>query len=51
MKKSGDTIKIPKLAETYRRIAEGGRDIYYNGTLLDDIVDDLQEIGKFLLIE
>ena len=50
LKKSGDIVKYPKLAETYRRIAEGGPEAFYNGTLRDDIMADLNEDGKFILV-
>lgn len=42
----GDTARFPQLAETYRRIAAGGAEIFYNGTLRDDILSDLQDIGE-----
>ncbi len=34
---SGKALKNPKLAETFRRIAEGGADAFYNGPLADEI--------------
>ena len=43
--KAGETIKMEKLGETLQRIAEGGANAFYNGTLADDIVADIKEAG------
>lgn len=45
MKTAGDTVVMEKLAETYRRIAQEGKDTFYNGSLKDDIAADLSDIG------
>ena len=45
MKRAGDVVKMRKLAATYRSIALGGADVFYNGTLKDEIVADLTVIG------
>lgn len=39
---SGKTLKNPKLAQTFRRIAEGGADAFYNGPLADEIAAAVQ---------
>ncbi|KAF6021148.1 GGT1 [Bugula neritina] len=44
IKKEGDTVVFTKLAETYRRIAAEGPQTFYNGSLRDDIVADLEEL-------
>ena len=49
MKEIGDLIKMPALAETLQRIANEGVDTFYRGSLRDDILADLEEIGKVLL--
>ncbi|KAK3084146.1 hypothetical protein FSP39_008991 [Pinctada imbricata] len=41
--KEGEIIKMPKLAQTFQRIAYEGPDAFYNGSLTDDIVSDIQE--------
>lgn len=45
--KENDIIKFPKLADTYRRIAEEGPDVFYNGKMAQTIVDDIQAAGLF----
>ena len=49
-KQAGDIIKFPKLAQTYRRIAEEGPDTFYNGSLKNDIIADLYEFGELRLL-
>ncbi len=41
----GDIMKRPKLAETLDRIAENGGDEFYTGSLANDVIADLQDIG------
>ena len=43
----GDLLKNPKLARTFRRIAEDPT-TYYNGSLARDIVDDIADYGMRL---
>ena len=43
--KLGDTLKCPKLAVTYERIAVDPH-TFYNGSLADDIVADIAEAGE-----
>lgn len=42
--KEGDLLKNPKLAKTFRRIAADPF-TFYNGTLAEDIIEDLREHG------
>ena len=49
--KTGDIFKNPNLANTYRMIAEGGRDIFYQGQIARQIVSYLAEQGGFLTYE
>ncbi|KAH3882875.1 hypothetical protein DPMN_006821 [Dreissena polymorpha] len=44
--KEGETMKLPKLAQTLQVIADEGPEAFYNGSLADDIVADIQEAGK-----
>lgn len=44
--KENDIIKFPRLADTYERIAEEGPDVFYNGSMADSIVNDIQAAGE-----
>ena len=46
--KEGDIIKNTKLAQTLRRISEDPH-TFYNGTLAQDIVDDITDHGSILI--
>jgi len=46
--KTGDVFKNPNLANTYRLIAEGGRDAFYKGEIADKIDSYMAEQGGFL---
>lgn len=43
--KENDIVKFPKLADTYQRIADGGPDVFYNGSMAQSIVEDIQAAG------
>ncbi|WAR01346.1 GGT1-like protein [Mya arenaria] len=45
--KEGDTIRLPKLAETMRKISQDPF-TFYNGTLAKDIVKDIQDEGGII---
>mgnify|MGYP006266052125 CR=1 FL=1 len=47
----GDLFRNPKLAGTYRQLAEKGRDAFYRGTIARTIADFIQEQGGFLSYE
>lgn len=47
--KENDIIRFPKLADTYKKIAEEGPDVFYNGSMAQNIVDDIQAAGHFIL--
>ena len=39
-------MKLPTMAQTLRRIANGGAKEFYEGSLARDIIADLREHGK-----
>lgn len=43
--RENDTIRFPRLADTYERIAEEGADVFYNGSMAKTIVNDIQAAG------
>jgi len=49
--KTGDIFRNPNLANTYRKIAEGGRDAFYKGDIAKTIDAYMAEHGGFLTVE
>ncbi len=49
--KTGDVFRNPNLANTYRKIAEGGRDAFYKGDIAKTIDAYMAEHGGFLTVE
>ncbi|XP_014828055.1 PREDICTED: gamma-glutamyltranspeptidase 1 isoform X1 [Poecilia mexicana] len=49
--KENDIVKFPKLAETYQRIADEGPDVFYNGTMAQTIVEDIQAAGGIITLD
>jgi len=47
--KENEIIRFPKLALTYKQIAEEGPDAFYNGSLTQTILDDIDAAGYFML--
>jgi gamma-glutamyltranspeptidase / glutathione hydrolase len=47
----GDVFRNPLLANTLRKIAKGGRDEFYKGTIAKTIADFIQKQGGFLTYE
>ncbi|MCI4381348.1 hypothetical protein PGIGA_G00250710 [Pangasianodon gigas] len=43
--RENDIIRFPRLADTYEKIAEGGPDVFYNGSMAERIVNDTQTAG------
>ena len=48
MLQKGDHFRMPKLAETLRSIAENGVEIFYNGSIGRQLVEDVQNLGGIL---
>uniref|UniRef100_A0A8B9J771 Glutathione hydrolase n=1 Tax=Astyanax mexicanus TaxID=7994 RepID=A0A8B9J771_ASTMX len=46
-----NTVLFPRLADTYQKIAEEGPDVFYNGTMAQTIVDDIQAAGGIITLE
>ena len=46
--KKGDVFKNPALADTYEKIASGGRNAFYKGDIAKTIADFIQSEGGFL---
>lgn len=46
--KKGEIFKNPDLANTYRRIVAGGRDVFYRGEIADEIDAFMRANGGFL---
>jgi gamma-glutamyltranspeptidase/glutathione hydrolase len=51
VKKVGDRIVNTDLAETLRRIADGGADVFYEGAIAEQIAADMAEHGGRLTID
>ncbi|MGY9072234.1 MAG: gamma-glutamyltransferase [Acidimicrobiales bacterium] len=48
LRQIGETLRNPELAQTLRRIAEGGADEFYNGSIADEIAADMARNGGLL---
>ncbi|XP_030593572.1 glutathione hydrolase 5 proenzyme-like isoform X2 [Archocentrus centrarchus] len=43
--KIGDIVKFEKLADTLEMIAKQGPDVFYNGSIAEDLIRDIQQAG------
>jgi len=49
--KVGQIVKLPGLASTFRAVAEGGADAFYNGRIAEAIVNTLRELGGTMTLD
>ncbi|XP_026801653.3 glutathione hydrolase 1 proenzyme isoform X2 [Pangasianodon hypophthalmus] len=49
--RENDTIRFLRLADTYEKIAEGGADVFYNGSMAETIVKDIKAAGGIITLE
>ncbi|MFH5797063.1 gamma-glutamyltransferase [Haladaptatus sp. CMAA 1911] len=49
--KAGETMALPRLGESLRRIAEEGADVLYEGDIAEKIAAEVQSQGGFLTVE
>ena len=47
----GERLRNPEMAESLRRIAHGGADVFYSGDMAREMVDDIQANGGLLSLE
>lgn len=47
----GDRIKNPDMAQTLRRIAKGGADLFYSGEIAEEMAADMESHGGLLTME
>ncbi|XP_020486756.1 gamma-glutamyltransferase 5a isoform X1 [Labrus bergylta] len=48
---TGDNIKFEKLADTLEVIANHGADAFYNGSIAEELIQDIQEAGGTLTMQ
>ena len=46
MLKEGDILKRPELAQTLKTIAQDGIDAFYDGSLTDTIIQEINDAGN-----
>ncbi|XP_033832209.1 glutathione hydrolase 1 proenzyme-like [Periophthalmus magnuspinnatus] len=46
-----ETIRFLQLAQTYRKIAEEGADVFYKGQVAEDLVADIKRAGGIITME
>jgi gamma-glutamyltranspeptidase/glutathione hydrolase len=48
---AGDRLKLPELAETLRKIADGGANAFYRGKIAEQIVAEMKRGGGIITLE
>jgi len=51
VKRPGDSIVNPELATTMERIARGGPELFYEGELAEEMIDDIRAQGGILTLD
>jgi gamma-glutamyltranspeptidase/glutathione hydrolase len=47
----GETVRLPRLGESLRRIAEDGADVVYEGAIAEQIAAEVRDAGGFMTVE
>ncbi|TKX69631.1 gamma-glutamyltransferase [Halorubrum sp. GN11GM_10-3_MGM] len=47
----GETVTLPRLGESMRKIAEEGADVVYEGEIAEEIADEVQSQGGFMTVD
>jgi gamma-glutamyltranspeptidase/glutathione hydrolase len=47
----GETVRLPRLGESLRKVADRGADVVYEGEIAEAIAAEVQEAGGFLTVE
>jgi gamma-glutamyltranspeptidase len=49
--KEGDVFTWPTLATTLQKIAEGGAKEFYSGSVANDLIEDLEQVGSIITLD
>ena len=48
---TGETVRLPRLGESMRKIAEHGADVVYEGEIAEAIAEEIQSQGGFMTVD